>query len=298
MAAGRVDRVGQLYQISLELIEPRTGATLSSRIERVSTPAKLLTSMGPLAVWATHTLQNTPPLTPVETLPQVTTPSLAALRLYARALEALQRNHRQEARVLLTSAVNDDPGFASAHSRLSLVLSNETALDAWRPHDSRAVALSTGLPDLERLRIMGRHFMMTGDGDGAIASLEALSRIDPADVEALTSLSGLYYRQRRMAEAVDARVRVSSLRPNDWVEAASTAQAVLLWAGNVDSARAYVQRATELRAKDSTGFSSEVGRVNLPPGHARFASWLLYFHAYEPGGPGTYEVPLPKFGEC
>lgn len=285
IVAGRVDRLGTGYLLNLEFIDPQTGGTIRTRTDEVASQSQLLNGVRRLADWVRGALGD-PVRAPRsdERLPQVTTASLKALRYYAEAEHALSRNHRQASRVLLESAVREDPDFALAHWRLAMVLANEPdprAARARDQHAARALALSDTVTEVERLRIVATHHMWSRQADEAIAAWEALLRLAPDDLDARGNLSGLYYRLRRIPEAVREAERLAELRPSDFSTAVAAAHGWVMWAGEPDRARPYVERARALWPTQQTGFSSEVGLANLPPHHARQAAWILLFPAYE-----------------
>jgi len=286
IVVGRADSVEGGYLLTVEVVDPRTGTTLRTRAEQVAAQPQLLGHVRQLAVWARSALGERPVTKTADARPpQVTTASLSALQFYAKAEEALAGEHRQAARVLLESAVREDPEFALAHLKLGLVLVNEPDVRAaeplWKQHMERALALSSHATERERLRIVAIHHMFHRKADEAIAAWEALLRIDPDDWDAAAQLSGLYYRLRRIPEAVRELERAAELRPNDFAMAVAAAQAWTVWAGEPDRARTYVERARALWPAQEVHFSSEVGRANSPPLNAAYAAWMLLFSAYD-----------------
>ena len=218
-------------------------------------------------------------------LPPVTTSSLAALRNFAKAEEAISRNHYQAAAVLLESALREDPDFALAHMRVAHALTNDpnapslkSVIDA---HRERALALANTVTDKERLRIVATYHMRPTGVDKAMAAWEALVRLDPDDWDARTNLAGLYLRVRRIPEGLREMEAVARLRPHDFRAAAWTALTWTQGAGDPDRARPHVERARKLWPSQPSGFSSETGLANLPPGYAREVAWVLLFDAYD-----------------
>ena len=284
VVAGRVDSADGGYRLALELVDS-TGAALWTTTAQVNRLPQLLARVSRLGASTSRALAAAPtPSGPVEQLPPVTTASLPALKFYAKAEAALARNQRQAARVLLESAIREDADFAMAHSRLATVLWNEPGDGAkllLQDHDARAFALSSAVTDKERLHIVAAHHMRRTDADGAIAALEALLKLDPRDLGALNTLSGLYYRQRRIPEAVRVQELIAEHHPHDFGAVVTTGLTLSSWTGDIDRARPYVEQAKTLWQRPQAGFSSEIGRVNLPPPHARSVAWMLLFNAYD-----------------
>jgi tetratricopeptide (TPR) repeat protein len=286
IVAGRVNRAGEGGLLTVEIVNPRTGTTLRSRSIRVATEDQMLDGVRRLADWARRALGEDGVVSRRDDrLPPVTTSSLAALRHFAKADEAINRNHFQAAIVLLESALREDPDFALAHMRLAYALTNapdapslQSVIDA---HRERAFALANNVTDKERLRIVASYHMNPAGAEKAMAAWEALVRLDPDDWDARSSLAGLYFRVRRIPEALREMETVARLRPHDFRTAGWTAQTWAQWAGDADRARPHVERAKSLWRSQRSGFSSETGLANLPPGYARDVAWLLLFDGFD-----------------
>ena len=199
---------------------------------------------------------------------------------------------------MLESAVREDPEFAAAHSQLAAALALEpnartTLAAAIAHHDARALALSSHATEEERLRIVAEHHLLHVEMAKAVAPSEALVRLRPDDWEAHVTLGFLYYGLHRLREAVDEVVRAADLRPNDFRVAVRAAQAWVLWAGEPERARPYVERARALWPSQVAGFSAEpVG--NLPPPYTRDVAWVLFFPAYNRWRAGDFEGMLAE----
>jgi tetratricopeptide (TPR) repeat protein len=286
IVTGRVDRDGPGYLLMIEILDSQTGATVISRSREVPARTALLGGVRTLAAWARDALGEIDAAPTADSkLPQVTTTSLRALQFYAQAQDALSQDNRRAARVLLESAVREDPEFALAHSWLAVVLGNEPDARVIDPmvkeHEERALALASHTTERERLHIVGTYQSAHAEPEKALATWEALARMDPDNWLVHHYLSALYYRSRRIPEALRELERVAQLRPHDFRIAVYTAQSWVIWAGNPERARTYVERARELWPAQQSSLASEIGRANLPPEHARAAAWVLLFSAYD-----------------
>jgi tetratricopeptide (TPR) repeat protein len=299
IVAARADSAGAGYLLTIQVIDPQTGAVLRSETDQVSARQGLLAAIRRLATWARGALGETQfSLTADSRLPQVTTSSLSALEFYAKAQGALSRNYRHAARMLLEAAIREDPEFALAHSQLARVLVNEPDADSAaagrRDHAERALALSSKTTEKERLVIVANYYEEYGETEKAVAALEALIRIDPVDSDARTTLAGLYRGLRRIPEAVQEMERAATLRPNDFTTQIDTAHAWAVWADQPQRARPYVAQSRQLWPGVKGSFSSEVGLANLPPFHARNVAWMLLFPAYERWRAGDVRAMLTE----
>jgi tetratricopeptide (TPR) repeat protein len=286
IVAGRADRSGSNYVLTLDILDPHTGGVVKSRSTDVAGRGGLVRAVRSLAVWAREALgQPEMPRTLDPRLPQVTTTSLRALQLYAKADDAMMHDHQQASRVLLESALREDPDFAMAHSLLTVVLENEPEARALAPaiveHEQRALALAPHTTERERLHILGMYQLRHSDRSTALATWEALARIDPDNWFAHDCMAVLYYALRRIPEALREADRAAELRPDNFRIAVRAAQSWVLWGGDPDRARPYVERARALWPAQQHSFSSELRNSNLPPEYARAAAWIFLFPAYE-----------------
>ena len=149
-----------------------------------------------------------------------------------------------------------------------------------KQHEDLALELSTRTTERERLHILGMYHMVHRQPAKALAAWEALIRLDPSDWTYHQSASAMYSALGRTPEALREAERVAELRPHDFAIAVSVAQS-WAWAGDLDRARPYVERARALWPAQRNQFVSEIERMNLPPGTARRAAWVFLFPAYE-----------------
>ncbi len=114
-------RVGQLFRITVQLIDPVSGKTIRSYERTVQGEDEILSAMDSItgdlrrdlgeSLLQVH-LQHKP-------LPQVTTASLAALEDYAEGMDLWIARSYKDAVGLYRKAIQEDPGFAMAHAALA-----------------------------------------------------------------------------------------------------------------------------------------------------------------------------------
>ena len=118
MIAGSITRTGQEYALSAELIDPQTGATVRSYIERSSGEDHILDALDVIAADVRSDLGES--LYQIHRadrpLPEVTTSSLTALKQYADGIALWHQGKFGDAVTLLRAAVQTDPDFAMAHA--------------------------------------------------------------------------------------------------------------------------------------------------------------------------------------
>jgi len=213
----------------------------------------------------------------------VTTKSQEARQLFDKGEEAAWIYHLNAARVLFEAALRQDPDFALAHSSLASVLDPGNGEDAKlvQEHMQRALALSSQITEIERLKVMAASAETQARLTQATAAREALARIDPDNGKNRELLAFCYLNTGRVREGTIEAERAAALRPDDFRVATYAAQAWALWGGDIDRARPYADRARALWPTVSERAASERRRMNLPPAYARDVAWVLFFPAYE-----------------
>ncbi len=132
-----------------------------------------------------------------------------AARLYAEGLTRLRVSENLPASELLQKSLTIEPNFALGHAALA---------EAWSAlgYDARALAsaqkalsLSNGLPEDERLEIQGRYYELNHDWAGAIGVYRHLWQDYPDDLESGLKLAAA---QTAAGSANEALTTLSSLR--------------------------------------------------------------------------------------
>jgi tetratricopeptide (TPR) repeat protein len=283
IVTGRVEAIGHRYVLSLQIVDPQTGAALRAWTHQASSQTAVLEGVRTLSLLVRGTLGEHDASSREDArLPRVTTSSLDALRLYEQAEQALAGSHARVAQEFLESALRSDPDFASAHMRLVDALSREADVRASDPrlaeHLDRAFALSSNLAEEERLRILSFYHYFRAEYDKDMAVCEALVRLRPDDWEPHHNLGVLYGMQQRTRESIAELERAAALRPNDFRRAVWAARALATEAP--DRARPYMERARMLWPTEASQYSAERMGI-LPAGYTRDAAWILLYPAYE-----------------
>lgn len=220
LVTGKVEKLGPRYLLSVDLVDPRQGATVVSVTEEAAGETEAL----PAILRASDRLrkmlgESLPEPGPDSArLAKVTTRSLKALRLYSKA-ESLLMKKPAAAQELLTQVVAEDPEFAMGHMALSWSIFNELAPGDWSealPHSETAFRLSESATDRERYSIRGGYYQQRNDAAKAVAAYEALLALYPDDLGALNDLVPIYYGLGRHPEAVRCAMRRADLTPNDF----------------------------------------------------------------------------------
>jgi DNA-binding SARP family transcriptional activator len=190
--AGSIRPLGTGMQTVVKLFHSATGQLRAIVSERAESDAEVLGAVMRLArkVHAEVTDTRADSVSP---LPGVTTASLAALRNYARAREALTQLDRQGAITLLEAAIAHDSLFALAHYLVGDLLwyvDQQSHSDA---HLATALRLSDRLPPRERLVVRARYQQLVADRpDSALFYWQVLAKSYPDEPLAYDGMRWVY----------------------------------------------------------------------------------------------------------
>jgi DNA-binding SARP family transcriptional activator len=181
---GQILPLGDVFVLRLEILslpEGKTAVTLTDEAD--------LTHLASVARSMSHSLRRrlgesqasihgSPPL------PEVTTRSLEALRVYQKALDHSRgveaRHDVSKTEAFLEKAVELDPDFATAHAHLASIYLVRGAREKANEHCTRAYELRSELPRRERLFIEALHQRtVESDPRKAVATWEEMAREFP-----------------------------------------------------------------------------------------------------------------------
>lgn len=221
LITGSITRTGQEYAISAELIDPQTGATVRSYMERSYGEDHILDALGVIAADVRRDLGES--LYQIQRadrpLPEVTTSSLTALKQYADGTALWRQGKFTEAQTLLRAAVQTDPNFAMAHAELCLVYFSYITNTPLRGKEEceKALALSGRTTERERMIIQTQYADDLGHlGDADALYRSYLSRY-PDDWAMLSDYSLLLRRHGRAPEAIAQYQEILRVAPDDAV---------------------------------------------------------------------------------
>ncbi|UCF38458.1 MAG: protein kinase, partial [Acidobacteriota bacterium] len=214
LLAGRIEEVGGVYELSLQVIDPNTGVVVDSNHEDAVTPEGLLASVRVLSNWARERLGES--LNEIaatgQALEKVTTPSLNALKAYTLADGMIRGNGNPEP--LLREALKADPTFASAENLLAWVLRNAgKPKEEFMPHAVRAKELSVHSTPRERLFIEASYYGHSGDEERSHEGYATLLRAFPDHFWAANNLAIYHLNREQWDQALPFILRAADLRP-------------------------------------------------------------------------------------
>jgi tetratricopeptide (TPR) repeat protein len=274
VVGGRVERLGTRYAVTLEVRRPDDGVLVASLHEPSLQLASLLDGIRRLSAGVRRHLGGRaaaagPRSAP---MPRVTTSSLRALQLYAKAYDGLfERNpsaaSATAAESLLREAILADPGFADAHRMLAFAVrvagerSGRSRLDEARGHADRALELAQTAGVSERIRSQGewhavRFFanppepQASEHARGVLASCSALLELDSEDVQALTQCAEFHQRIEDPNPAF--AMRLADARPLNPHAQVAAARALLTQSNDLARAQQYLARAVAVPLTEET----------------------------------------------
>lgn len=273
LLAGRVEKRAGRYVVSVRVVDPSSGAIVSSLSAGATTQEGVLQSFRGLSAGLRRVLGEEPlaALQEQTRLQRATTPSLRALQHFSQAIVFVDQDKWSPAAELLERAVDEDPEFATAHIYLAHSRSN-LGVPGAGPHYERAFALADGLPDRERYFILGSYYSRhLGDDEKAVQAFEILTSLYPDDYWGVHKLANAYDRLGRHREAAVYRVRAAELRPQSFSLNFGAAQYLLMHGGGRVTETPCFQRARALAtAETAREAPEEVADLELLPAHDRW----------------------------
>ncbi|HVS02838.1 MAG TPA: serine/threonine-protein kinase [Thermoanaerobaculia bacterium] len=277
VVSGRIDRLGAIYALSAELLDPASSQVLAAFVEEAPRQEAVLAAVRRLASRLRAALGETPAGRDAgeERLAHVTTPSLPALRLFTRGEALIAQGFTQgtqaAAEDLLRQAVAADPEFASAWIYLAYAIGNQAGpREEASAAAERALGLSAGSSERERAFIRASAATLGDDWERAIVGFQGLLSLYPDDFWAHSNLASLFEQLDRHGEAVPHALASARLRPHlDWTQLRA-ARALSMWANRPEAAEPYLRRVEALLAA-------------VPRESATFGwneSWLLGYRAH------------------
>jgi DNA-binding winged helix-turn-helix (wHTH) protein/tetratricopeptide (TPR) repeat protein len=219
LITGSITRTGQEYALSAELIDPQTGATVRSYLERSYGEDHVLDALDVIAADVRRDLGES--LYQIHRadrpLPQVTTRSLTALKQYADGTTLWHQGNYKDAGTLLRAAVQTDPDFAMAHAALgndyfSYIVN--APVQGKEEYD-KALALSARTTDRERLIIQTSYAADQGHIVDADVLYRAYLSQYPDDWSMLSDYALLLRRHGRAPEAIAQYKEILRVAPDD-----------------------------------------------------------------------------------
>jgi eukaryotic-like serine/threonine-protein kinase len=191
MLLGSISGVGEHYLVLLEAVNSKTGDTIASQQFEADGKDQVLKSLGPAAAQLREKLGES--LNTIKSFDKpvenVTTSSLEALQQYTNGVDLHSKADYDHAIEFYKKAIQYDPDFASAHTRLALCYNNNRQYELARQEYTRAYELRDRVSEREKFEILANYYGgVTGEWELQIKQLEMWKQTYPRDWEPLNLL--------------------------------------------------------------------------------------------------------------
>jgi serine/threonine protein kinase/Flp pilus assembly protein TadD len=278
LLTGSIKSLGTNYVISLEAINAVTGDVIARQQVEAESKEQVLRALGSAASNLREKLGES--LRTVEAydapIEQATTSSLEALKAFSLGNEQQGRGRYLEAIPFYKRAIELDPNFALAHTRLAVAYDNTRQAELASESAARAFEMREKVSERERFFISWRYYSgATRELDRAIEVLELWKQTYPRDTEPPNTLA-FYYNQtgqyeRAIQEAREA-IRLNPTRAQPY----SNLGVALMCLNRLDEARAVYEQALA-QGLDSTGYHWGLYLIGFAEGDSLLIEQRLAF---------------------
>jgi tetratricopeptide (TPR) repeat protein/TolB-like protein len=200
VVAGSIFKNGSEYRIDVQVEDLDAARILAARSARGEDVFRL---MDDLTLWVRDTMgvDAAPSPTPIPPLREMTTTSLEAFRLYNEGLEARRHLRLDDARRLLTEAVELDPGFALAYLELQEIARTQQDEAGYQSFRTKTLSQPERLPPQKRMLLEAVE-IWNRDPARAEQILRDLIERSPDEEDAYLQLSHLYRSNYQIDESL------------------------------------------------------------------------------------------------
>lgn len=178
---GQIDKIGQTYALSAELVEPQHGRTLFATSETAPDQSSILPRLQ-MIVAALRTDLGETAASIHQSGPQlekVTTPNLQALKAYSRGVDRFNQSDYGGAIPLFEHAIELDPGFAMAHAKLGATFQSAGRIEDAAAHFTHALQSTDRLSSGEELYVRAWMATWSGTPDEMLDAWSKLREMEP-----------------------------------------------------------------------------------------------------------------------
>ena len=262
MIGGSISQLGASYVISLDATNCRSGDTIEKTQVQAARKDDVLRALGDAAGQLRRNLGESLASIGKYDAPiqDATTASLEALKSYSVGLATRRRDGDGAAVPFLRNAIEQDPGFALAHARLSTVYANIGESLPSREEITRAYALRDRVSEPERLYIIARYATtVEGNVQKAIEAYEVWKQTYPNDFVPHANVATFYVQRSEYDKAIEEYRTAIQLAPDEPLPYDLLA-GVYRAVGRSDDARHTLDGAIA-RGLDSAGFRGQLYQI-------------------------------------
>src|ERR1019366_6585397 len=293
----RIARVGQEYVLSAQLIDPRTGNSVRSYLERAKGQDSVLNALDKIASRLRRDLGES--LSSIQMadrpLPLVTTGSLQALKNFVDGSDAWRKGNFKEAVQFYKNAVQLDPDFAMAHEALGEAYYSFKFNDPvnGKTEFEKALQLSTRTTERERLVIQADYAGALGHVGEADNLYHLYLDKYPDDWMMRNEFAALLRGNHQYQDAIDQYLQVLRIAPKDagaYINIATS----YIGLGNFGESLRYYGQAFELEPewKTNGNLNSEYGFTLVEHGDEEEATRVFELALAKPDMKGLAERSL------
>ena len=215
--SGETLPAGTGYRIAVRAVDPQSEVTLAAVAEPLLGKQDLWNAVDRLSAKLREELGEERSVVKRDSMPleRATTRSLEALERFSRALDMKARGKVEDALTLMKAAVELDPEFAIAHSRMGVIQQALGAEEESLASSARAYHLRDRVSERERYLIEAIYHSLRLDFEAALGGFRTLSVLYPGDATAHSNLARNYALTGELAEAIEAARRASALDPKN-----------------------------------------------------------------------------------
>ncbi len=204
---GTISNFGNVYVLTLEAVNARSGECLGREFEQVTSREEVLNALSRAATGLREKLGES--LNSIEkygvAFEYITTSSLEALKFFTLGAELVTIGKTLEAIPFYKKALEIDPKFSSVFIGLAVLYANTGQRKLAAEMAVKAFDLSETASENEKLRITYFYYScVTGEMDKAIDTLELWRKTYPAHLPAVVNLSDCLERTGQSEKAITA----------------------------------------------------------------------------------------------
>jgi tetratricopeptide (TPR) repeat protein len=269
LLTGSISSLGSHYVISLAAMNAFTGDVIAREQVEAENKEQVLRALGGAATKLRERLGESLRMVekfdaPIE---QATTSSLEALKAFSLGNEQQNRAKYLEAIPFYKRAIELDPAFALAYTRLAVAYDNSRQSELAADYATKAFELRDRVSERERHFISWRYYSSTTrEIDKTIEALELWKQTYPRDTVPHNTLSFLYTQIGQFDKAIEeAReaIRLNPARPQPY----SNLGLALICLNRFDEAKEVYQRA-QAQNLDTTAYHWGLHLIAIAQGNA------------------------------
>ncbi|HET6890769.1 MAG TPA: protein kinase [Pyrinomonadaceae bacterium] len=217
LLVGSISLLGSHYVLTLEAINAQTGDALAREQVEADNKEQVLEKLGEAATKLREKLGES--LASIQKfdapLEQATTSSLEAFKAFALGDEQRNKNSFPAAIPFYERAIDLDPNFATAYTRLAVIYGNLGQLQLANEYARKAFDLRDRVSEREKFYISSNYYRsVTNEIEKNIETLELWKQEYPRDFGPRTNLADQYLQIGRFEKALAEASEAKRLNPN------------------------------------------------------------------------------------